>query len=114
MFNDSRPRDSDPLKVSACWFTRRSGRAPPVVAGNTGGMPLQIQDGAGGFLVNSVAECAERALLLPGHPQEAEQVARSGWERVKNRFLMPRLLLDEFRLLASLVRDKGWRLGSQG
>ena len=33
-------------------------KGTPVVAGHAGGIPLQLRDGAGGFLVDSSAECA--------------------------------------------------------
>ena len=75
----------------------------PVVAGNTGGIRLQMEDGVGGFLVDSVEETADRTHYLLTHPEEAEAIARRGWERIHNRFLMPRLLLDELKLIQSLV-----------
>jgi trehalose synthase len=75
----------------------------PVVGGNTGGIPLQIENGTGGFLVNSVAECADRALYLLTHPDEASAIAHRGHDRVRIRFLMPRLLRDELVLIRSLL-----------
>lgn len=78
-------------------------KGTPVVAGDTGGIRLQMQNGLGGFLVDTVEEAAERSLLLLNHSDEAEAIARLGWERVRERFLMPRLLLDELKLLQSLV-----------
>jgi trehalose synthase len=75
----------------------------PVVGGNTGGIPLQIQDGVGGFLVDSVEACAERSLYLLANPEAARQIARAGAERVRARFLMPRLLRDELRLIATIL-----------
>ena len=78
-------------------------KGTPVVGGNTGGIPLQIQDGMGGFLVNSVEQCAERTLFLLTHPDEAELIARRGWQHVHDNFLVPRLLRDELRLIRSLV-----------
>ncbi len=78
-------------------------KGTPVVAGNTGGIPLQMQDNIGGFLVNSVEECAERVAYLLTHSEEAEAIARRGWERIRDNFLMPRLLLDELKLVQSLL-----------
>jgi trehalose synthase len=75
----------------------------PMVAGNTGGIPLQIQNGVGGFLVDSIEECAERTLFLLSHPDEAREIARRGKERVRESFLTPRLLRDELRLVEALV-----------
>lgn len=78
----------------------------PVVAGRTGGIPLQMQDGAGGFLVDSVEQCAERALWLLQHPAEAGQLAARGKELVRKRFLLTRLIADELRLYAALLGDR--------
>ncbi len=78
-------------------------KGTPVVAGNTGGIPLQMQNGIGGFLVHSVEECARQVAYLLANPSEAESIARSGWERVRDNFLMPRLLLDELKLVNSVL-----------
>ena len=78
-------------------------KGTPVVAGNTGGIPLQMQNGVGGFLVDSVEECAERVTYLLIHSDQAESVARRGWERVRDNFLMPRLLLDHLKLVQSTL-----------
>jgi trehalose synthase len=75
----------------------------PVVGGNTGGIPLQIQDGVGGFLVETVEECTERSLYLLTHPDEAHDIARRGYERVKEHFLVPRLLRDELQLIHAVL-----------
>jgi len=77
-------------------------KATPVVANRAGGIPLQMENGVGGFLVESNEEAIERILYLLRHPEEAEAIGRAGKERVRERFLMPRLLADELRLLASL------------
>ena len=81
-------------------------KGTPVVAGNTGGIPLQMQNGVGGFLVDSVEECAEKVTYLLTHSDEAEAIARLGWERVRDNFLIPRLLLDELKLVRSLARPE--------
>jgi trehalose synthase len=82
-------------------------KGTPVVAGNTGGIPLQIQNGTGGFLVDTVEECADRVAYLLEDSNEAEHVARRGWEWIRDRFLMPRLLRDELQLLGSLTKGNG-------
>jgi trehalose synthase len=64
----------------------------PVVGGNTGGIPLQIQNGVGGFLVDTVDQCAERAHYLLTNAEQSRQIAHAGAERVRTHFLMPRLL----------------------
>jgi trehalose synthase len=75
----------------------------PVVAGRTGGIPLQMADGAGGFLVESVDEAAAALVRLLDDTELAEELAERGRRRVRDRFLVPRLVLDELRLVADLV-----------
>jgi trehalose synthase len=78
-------------------------KGTPVVAGRAGGIPLQLQPAAGGFLIDSVEECAERALWLLQHPVESRELAARGRERVRERFLLPRLVADELRLYSSVL-----------
>lgn len=78
-------------------------KGTPVVAGRAGGIPLQLSDGVGGFLVDSVDECAERVLELLRNPDEAELFGRRGQAVVRERFLLPRLLADDLRLYAKLL-----------
>jgi trehalose synthase len=59
--------------------------------------------GTGGFLVGSVEECAERLLYLLRNPKEGAQMAQSGKEIVRERFLLTRLISDELELYTSLL-----------
>ncbi|HXF81891.1 MAG TPA: glycosyltransferase [bacterium] len=79
----------------------------PVVGGATGGIPLQVQDGVGGFLVNTVEQAAQRLTYLLRHPEEAAQIAAAGRRVVAEHFLLPRLLRDELRLLHALLEGAG-------
>ena len=72
-----------------------------VVAGRAGGIPLQMSDGVGGFLVDSVEGCAQAILRLLRDEQLSTDLGQKGKERVREHFLLPRLLLNEL----SLVRD---------
>ena len=81
-------------------------KGTPVVANRSGGIPLQMEDGVGGFLVDGAGaceECAERTLYLLRNRQEARRIGLAGRERVLQRFLITRLLADELRLLNSLA-----------
>jgi trehalose synthase len=69
-------------------------KARPTVAGNVGGIPLQIVDGETGFLVESPGECAARCVELIGEPERALAMARRGKQHVRHDFLTPRLLRD--------------------
>jgi trehalose synthase len=75
----------------------------PVVAGSAGGIPLQLQDGTGGFLVDSIEACAERTLWLLHHADEGHELAARGRELVRQRFLLTRLIADELRLFGDLL-----------
>ena len=74
----------------------------PVVGGNVGGSPLQIIDGKTGFLVNTVAEAAEKTLYLLKHPKEAKEMGKKGKEHVKENFLVTRHLKEYLKLFLSL------------
>jgi trehalose synthase len=76
----------------------------PVVAGRAGGITMQLEDGVGGYLVDGVEDCAAAIVSLFEHPDVAAELAARGRERVRERFLLPRLLLDELRLVADLLR----------
>ena len=78
-------------------------KGTPMVAGEAGGIPMQMPAGAGGFLVGSVEECAEKLLFLLRNPDEAARLAQAGKEAVRKRFLLPRLISDELDLYADLL-----------
>jgi trehalose synthase len=73
-------------------------KGTPVVAGHAGGIPLQLQDGRGGYLVDSIEECATRTLELLDDAELRLELGRAGKELVRERFLLPRLIADELRL----------------
>ena len=77
-------------------------KGTPVVAGRAGGIPMQMPDGTGGVLVDSVEDCATAMLKLLEDRELAEQLGHSGREHVRQHFLLPRLLMEELRLLASI------------
>jgi trehalose synthase len=74
----------------------------PVVAGNVGGIRDQIQDRVTGHLVSSVSECAQRCREVLEGPITAGEMALSGKEHVRQRFLTPRLVRDWLRLSEAL------------
>ncbi|SFD20399.1 glycosyltransferase [Streptomyces aidingensis] len=78
-------------------------KGTPVVAGRAGGIPLQLGDGVGGELVDSVEQCADAVLRLLGDPAAARTLAAGGTVLVRERFLLPRLLGDELRLVGDLL-----------
>jgi len=77
-------------------------KGKPVVAGNVGGIPLQVEDGQTGFLVNTAEECAERLLYLLHNPGVAEAMGARGVEFVRKNFLTTRYLRDYLRIFREL------------
>jgi len=78
-------------------------KGTPVVAGNVGGIPLQMVGTLSNFLVDTVEECAEKVVYLLEHPEVAEELGKEGMAHIKNNFLMPRLIRDELSLVKELV-----------
>ena len=73
-----------------------------MIAGDVGGIPLQIVDGESGFLVSTPAEAAQRTVQVLQDPGLGKNLGRAGKERARERFLTPRLLLDWLRMFTSL------------
>jgi trehalose synthase len=78
----------------------------PIIGGDVGGIPLQIEDGVTGYLVSSAAECAARCLEVLADPVRHRRMALLGKEHVRREFLTPRLLRDELRLFSDLLAGK--------
>ncbi|HXV04892.1 MAG TPA: glycosyltransferase [Solirubrobacterales bacterium] len=49
----------------------------PMVAGNVGGIPLQINDGESGYLVDSPQQCAQRCLEVLADPELGKRLGRA-------------------------------------
>jgi trehalose synthase len=71
----------------------------PVVAVPGGGVETQVEDGASGYLVDDTAAMAARLEELVVDPGLAIELGSSGRRHVQERFLLPRLVEDELRLL---------------
>ena len=79
-------------------------KGTPVVAGRAGGIPLQMADGVGGILVDTVEECAEAVRDLLADRERARTLGAAGRDRVREHFLIPRLVLNHLRLMRDLTR----------
>ncbi|MFQ5827692.1 MAG: glycosyltransferase [Candidatus Methylomirabilia bacterium] len=75
----------------------------PVVAGKAGGIPMQFPHGFERYLVDTVEACAERVVQLLNRPGERGAFGRAGRERVREEFLIPRLVRDELRLIRDVL-----------
>lgn len=74
-----------------------------IVAGRAGGIPLQLEDGVSGCLADGTEDFATVVTGLLEDPVRAAGLGAAGAERVRERFLMPRLLLDQLDLLHAVV-----------
>jgi len=86
----------------------------PVVAGNVGGIPLQVLDGRTGYLATSPAACAERILFLLRNPQVADGMGAAGREHVRANFLITRYLCDHLKMYTALAGGQANAAQSQG
>jgi trehalose synthase len=90
-------REGFGLTVSEAMWKER-----PVIGGNVGGIKLQIEDGATGYLVDSPEACATRMVELLRDADLRRRMGRAGRGRVRDRFLTLRELTDYLELLGSL------------
>jgi trehalose synthase len=79
-----------------------------VVASNVGGLPLQIEDGRNGFLLepNDTEGFADRIIHLLKNPKEKESIGEQARETVRQKFLIPRLLSDYLWMLNAIMNGK--------
>ena len=74
-------------------------KGKPVVAGEVGGIPMQLMHGDAGWLANSTAEFARDVGTLLEDPALGERVGKIGREHVRENFLTTRLLADYLKLM---------------
>ena len=75
----------------------------PVVARNVGGIPLQVVNGTNGFLIDDIAQAAEKTVYLLNHRDEAQQMGKNGREYVKNNFLIVNDLKGYLKIFTDLL-----------
>jgi trehalose synthase len=89
-------------------------KGTPVVAGRAGGIPLQMADDVGGILVDGVEQCATAIGELLADRPRARALGEAGRQRVREHFLIPRLVLNQLELMQELAgarplaRPAGW------
>lgn len=74
----------------------------PFIGGNVGGIPLQVENGVSGYLVDTVEQCAARAEDILRDPALGKALGRRGKEHVRKHFLTPRYLRDYLRIFTDL------------
>jgi trehalose synthase len=77
----------------------------PVVAGEVGGICLQVDDGINGFLTTSIEEAAEKVCLLLESPATAHRMGDAGHEKVRTHFLTTRHLRDYLQFFSDLLEE---------
>jgi len=77
----------------------------PVVASNVGGIPVQIEDGENGFLLDpyDTEGFAERIVHLLKKPDVAKGMGEKAKEIVREKFLITRLLSDYLYMLNAVL-----------
>jgi trehalose synthase len=82
-------------------------KGTPVIGGNVGGIPTQIEDGVNGFLVSSAKEAADRIVRIVKDKQLRDQMGQKARASVAERFLLTRYLeqyLDLFGAFETVFR----------
>ncbi len=75
----------------------------PFIGGAVGGIPLQVEDGVSGYLVDTVEQCAERTVEILRDPALGKSLGLRGKEHVRKHFLTPRYLRDYLRIFGELL-----------
>jgi len=80
-------------------------KGTPMVAGNAGGIPMQMSGELSNYLVNSIDECAEKVIYLLKNPDIAADLGKIGKHIVEQNFLIPRLIRDELLLVRRVLQS---------
>lgn len=82
-------------------------KGTPVVASNIGGIPVQIEDGKNGYLLEPMDNqgFADRIIHILKNPEEKNRMGIEAKETVRNKFLITRLLSDYLDMLRDVMCD---------
>jgi trehalose synthase len=75
----------------------------PFIGGNVGGIPLQVEDGISGYLVDTVEACGTRILDILNDPGLGRSLGLRGKEHVRANFLTPRYLRDYLKIFHEVL-----------
>ena len=83
-------------------------KGTPVVASNVGGIPSQIIDGESGYLLDpyDLDGFADRIIHILKNPNEAKAMGEKAKEKVRNEFLITRLLSDYLDMLNAVINRR--------
>jgi trehalose synthase len=82
-------------------------KGTPVVASNVGGIPSQIDDGEGGYLLEPMdyEGFADRIIHLLKNPKDCKAMGIKAKEKIRKEFLITRLLSDYLDMLNSIINN---------
>lgn len=80
-------------------------KGTPMVAGNAGGIPLQMTGNLSHYLAHTVEECAQKVVRLLNDSKLAVELGSEGRENIRRNFLMPRLIRDELSLVKRVLES---------
>ncbi|MBU1159699.1 glycosyltransferase [Patescibacteria group bacterium] len=84
----------------------------PVIGGKGTGIGLQIKNGKNGFLVSSTQEISDLIIKLIENKNLGEKIGASAHKTIKEKFLMPRLILDFLKIYKKIPRvSSGSKIG---
>jgi trehalose synthase len=80
-------------------------KGKPVVASNVGGIPLQIEDGKTGYLLEprDIEGFVDRVIHLLEKPDLSSKMGEMGREMVRQKFLITRLMCNYIELLNDIL-----------
>jgi len=78
----------------------------PVIAGDVGGIPLQVIDGVTGYLVHSVEGTAYRIRQLLEDPELARRMGEAGREHIRKNFITVRAIRNYLAIWTALERKE--------
>jgi trehalose synthase len=78
----------------------------PVIGRPVGGITVQIRDGKDGFLAETAEDCAARIVQVVSDPRLARAIGEQARRSVGERFLLPRLLLEDLALYTELTSGR--------
>ena len=84
-------------------------KGTPVIGGNVGVIRYQIEDGENGFLVDSIEQAAQRIIELVGNEDLRHEMGRAAKDRVRENFLMIRLMEQYLDLFGSFETSYQFR-----
>ncbi|MCF8357926.1 MAG: glycosyltransferase [Prolixibacteraceae bacterium] len=81
-------------------------KGTPVVASNVGGIPVQIDDGDNGYLFkpDDYQGFADSIIELLKNKRLAQTIGKSGRDKIKQKFLLPRLLKDYLTIMYDVLK----------